>query len=182
MRRGLSCLSRLATRLALAPTRLTLALLLVMGVAGCGFQLRGPTTMPFASIYLGFPPTTTVRPELVRALKLAPTLVVASTPDKAEARLEVLQEVREKEILAFSSAGTPREYEIRLRFRWRLLDAQADEWIEPNEIILRRTITTTDAQLAAKPQEEVILYRDMINDLVTQLVRRLAAAPKAAGS
>jgi len=51
-----------------------------------------------------------------------------------------------------------------------------------NEIFLRRELAFDDTQLLAKQQEEVLLYRDMQNDLVQQLMRRLAAAkmPEAA--
>ena len=143
---------------------------------GCGFQLRGATTMPFRTLFVSYPGHSSVAPELLHALRRVPDLKLVTNPREAEARLEVLGESRQKEIIAFSPSGQPREYEIRLLFGWRLLDDQADEWIPTTNMVLRRTVTTTDAQLAAKPLEEAILYRDMVGDLVGQLMRRLAAA------
>ena len=39
-----------------------------------------------------------------------------------------------------------------------------------------RDITFNDSQVLAKEQEEALLYRDMLSDLVTQIMRRLQAA------
>jgi LPS-assembly lipoprotein len=151
-------------------------------LAGCGFQLRGAYEMPFRRLYTGFPPASTMGAEFKRALRAAGDVVVVDKPAEADARLDVLAELREKEILAFSSTGRPREYQIRLRFRFRLLDAKGEEWIEPTELLLRRDISTTDAQLTAKAQEEVLLYREMQTDAVQQLMRRLVAAPRRQGA
>ena len=93
----------------------------------------------------------------------------------AEAVLD-LQEVREREVLAFSSTGRPREYQLRTRLRFRLHDNRGREFIPWSEIALRREITLTDLQIVSRADEEALLFRDMQNDAVQQLVRRLAAA------
>ncbi len=134
--------------------------------------------MPFDTLYLSLPSSSPMGAEFRRAMQAVSTTRIVDKPEQAQARLMVLAEAREKEILAFSSTGRPREYQLRLRVQFRLLDAQADEWIPVSEITLRREVTTTDAQLAAKAQEEVLLYRDMQTDMVQQLLRRLAAAPR----
>ncbi|MFT4100313.1 MAG: LPS assembly lipoprotein LptE [Burkholderiaceae bacterium] len=144
--------------------------------AGCGFHLRGSTPMPFKTLYLPAG-NTSMAADLRRAFANTNTRLVDS-PKDAEARLETLLDTKEKEILAFSSTGTPREYQLRLRYRFRLIDSQEDEWIGPTEIVLRRSVTTSDAQLLAKQQEDVILFQEMQSDLVQQLLRRLAAAKR----
>lgn len=149
--------------------------LLACALPGCGFQLRGNYRMPFRTLWAAFPAGSGVEPEFNAAMRFVEGTQLVKPPAKHEARLDVLQELREKEITAFSSTGRPREYEIRLRFRFRVLDEQSDEWIPPSEILLRRTITATDATLVAKGQEEAFLYRDMTADLVQQLMWRLSA-------
>jgi LPS-assembly lipoprotein len=131
--------------------------------------------MTFKTLWVSFPAGSSVEPEFVTAIGYLPDVTLVQPPTPADAHLEVLQEAREKEIVAFSSTGRPREFELRLRFRFRVLDEQADEWVPTTEILLRRTVTSTDAQLGAKAQEEVFLYRDMTSDLVQQLMWRLAA-------
>lgn len=142
--------------------------------AGCGFHLRGSIPMPFNTLYLPAG-NTSMAADLRRAFANTNARLV-DKPADAEARFETLLDTKEKEILAFSSTGTPREYQLRLRYRFRLIDAQQDEWIEPTEIVLRRSVTTSDAQLLAKQQEDVILFQEMQSDLVQQLLRRLSAA------
>ncbi|MHB9102575.1 MAG: LPS-assembly lipoprotein LptE, partial [Sulfuricella sp.] len=43
-------------------------------------------------------------------------------------------------------------------------------------IEMRRAMLYDDALVLAKEQEEALLYRDMQNDVLSQLMRRLAAA------
>jgi LPS-assembly lipoprotein len=46
--------------------------------------------------------------------------------------------------------------------------------IAPNEISLSRDITYDDSNVLAKDLEEDLLWRDMNNDLVNQIMRRLS--------
>ena len=46
----------------------------------------------------------------------------------------------------------------------------------PSRIILRRELTFSDDQVLSMEAEELLLWRDIQNDLVQQLMRRLAAA------
>lgn len=146
--------------------------------AGCGFKLRGTMDLPFDTLYTNFPANSLTGAEFRRSVRAMASVRLVEKPEEAQARLLVLSELREREIVAFSSTGRPREYQLRLRLAYRLLDAKADEWLPATELLLRRDITTTDSQLAAKQQEEVMLYRDMQTDAVQQLLRRLASAPR----
>jgi len=107
---------------------------------------------------------------------------LTETPADAEVRLEVLADIKDKLILALNTQGRVREYQLRQRFVFRLVSKSGQEVMPSNEIFLRRELAFDDTQLLAKQQEEVLLYRDMQNDLVQQLMRRLAAAkmPEAA--
>lgn len=143
--------------------------------AGCGFKLRGPQKLAFETLYAGFPPGSPLGADFRRQARSSANVELVDRPDAAQARLQVLSELREKEIVSFSSTGRPREYQLRLRFAFRLVDTKGVELIAPTELVLRRDITTTDAQLVAKEQEEQLLYREMQSDMIDQLFRRLAA-------
>ena len=144
-------------------------------LGGCGFQLRGAAQLPFRTLYTNFPANSALGAEFKRTIRQQGDVKLVDVPDQAEARLDVDPEVREREIVAFSSTGRPREYQIRLRLRYRVLSGKGNPLTEPTDIALRRDITTTDSQLVAKQQEEVLLYREMQSDMVQQLIRRLAA-------
>ena len=145
-------------------------------VAGCGFKLRGARQMPFESIYLGMSPYLELTAAIRRQLRANGDTVITDKAEDAHVRLEVLADRKEKVILALNTQGRVREYQLRHRFSFRLVDKNGQEIIAPNEILLRRDLAFDDTQLLAKEQEEILLYRDMLNDLVQQLLRRLSAA------
>ncbi len=147
-------------------------------LAGCGFRLRRSAALPFRTLYTGFAPTSAIGAEFRRLVRVAEDTELVDDPKKAEARLEVLREQREREVVAFSTTGRPREYQLRLRFVFRVVDAQSRELLPSTELVLSRDITSTDIEVVAKQQEEELLFRDMQSDLVQQLLRRLAAIPR----
>ncbi|HRO58590.1 MAG TPA: LPS assembly lipoprotein LptE, partial [Burkholderiaceae bacterium] len=81
---------------------------------------------------------------------------------------------------AFSSTGRAREYQLRLRFVFRVVGAKGEVLLPPTELVLSRDITSSDVEIVAKQQEEELLYREMEADLVQQLLRRLGAIDRPA--
>jgi LPS-assembly lipoprotein len=159
------------------PARRLLLAALAALPAGCGFQLRGSAQLPFETLHASFPPNSPTGAEFRRLLRVQGGTRLVDRPADAQARLDILEERREKEIVGFSSSGRPREYQLRLILRYRLLDARSGAELAADGLItLRREITTTDTQIVAKEQEEALLYREMQGDMVQQLLRRLAAA------
>jgi LPS-assembly lipoprotein len=153
---------------------------------GCGFRLRGSVGLPFQSIYVDAPRASGVAAELSRQLVALQESQGGTrlVPKAAEAQviLRVINEAREKEVLGFSTSGAQRDYQVRLRFRYEVLDAKkplgkelGERIGEPIELVLRRDVTTIDSQLTAKQEEDVLLYREMQSDIVQQVLTRLAA-------
>ena len=92
----------------------------------------------------------------------------------AEAVFEQLQDTRVKTILSVNAQGRVREYRLQLDYRFRVVNAKGQELVGPNEINLSRDITYDDSTVLAKDLEEGLLWRDMSNDLVNQIIRRLS--------
>ena len=158
------------------------ALLLVAVLAGCGFQLRGSgdsCSLPFQSIYLGFPETSALGTALKRFLRAGDTVTIETDAAKADALFDVLSENRGKSILSLNSLGRVREYLLTYTLVFRVRDAKGNELLGPTEITLRRSIAFDEGQVLAKESEEALLYRDMQADLVQQIMRRLAAIKQA---
>ena len=149
-------------------------------LGGCGFRLRRSAALPFRTLYAGFAPTSAIGAEFRRLVRVAEDTELVDDPKKAEARLEVLLEQREREIVAFSSTGRAREYQLRLRFAFRVVDVQGRVLLPPTELLLTRDIASSDIEIVSKQQEEELLYREMESDLVQQLLRRLAAIDRPA--
>ena len=159
-----------------ARLRLLAALPLAAALAGCGFRLRGERTLPFESIYLGFPPNSPLGAELARSIRAGTPTRVVTDPARAQAILEVLGEAREREVLAINAQGRTREYQLRLRFAFRVHDGRGGEYVAPSTVAIQRDIAFNEAQVLAREAEEAVLFREMSADLVQQVLRRLAAA------
>jgi LPS-assembly lipoprotein len=97
--------------------------------------------------------------------------------EKAQVIYEPTLNVREKVILGRTSTGAIREYQLRLRYRFRLRTQGGKELISDTdaEIFLTRDINFNETGALSKESEEALLYRDMENDLIQQILRRLAA-------
>ena len=158
------------------PFRLILALALAAVVAGCGFQLRGTlsSNLPYKTLFIALPETADVRVWMQRYIKATGTTTVVDSAKDAEATFQQLQDSRLKTILSVNAQGRVREYRLQLDYKFRLVDAKGRELVGPNEINLSRDITYDDSTVLAKDLEESLLWRDMNNDLVNQIMRRLS--------
>lgn len=147
-------------------------------LAGCGFELRKPPSFAFQSIYLLVPPMSQLGLELQRSLAATGSVQLITDQrqiERADLVLEVLQELREKVVLGRTSTGAVREYQLRLRLRFRVRNRQGIERIPDTEMVQQRDISYSESAALAKEAEEDLLYRNMQSDLVRQILRRLAA-------
>ena len=85
-----------------------------------------------------------------------------------------MQDSRIKTILTVNTQGRVTEYRLQLNYSFRVVDAKGRELVGANEIGLSRDITYSDSNVLAKDLEEGLLWRDMNNDLVNQIMRRLS--------
>jgi LPS-assembly lipoprotein len=150
----------------------------VASLSGCGFALRKAPVFAFKTLYTGLPETSVLGTELKRSLESNRDVRVISDPariNEADVILDVLSDQREKTVVAVNAAGQVREFQLRVRFSFRLRTPQGKELIAPTELLLSRDISFTESAVLAKEAEEALLYRDMQSDIVQQVLRRLAA-------
>ena len=88
---------------------------------GCGFQLRGGSAsrLPFGKLYTTFSANSPIGIEFKRSLRSIGGTEVVETPTSAQAWLEVLGEVRDRQVLGFSRTGSAREYQLSRSARSR---------------------------------------------------------------
>ena len=152
------------------------ALPLTAALAGCGFKLRGKQTFAFQSIAVTPERGGAVASELVRYLGDIVRPVAPPAGGVApEVILDILQELREKIVVGVNASGLVREYQLRIKLKFRLRTPQGRELIEDSEIYQQRDISFNESAVLAKEAEEGLPYRDMQSDIVQQLLRRLAA-------
>ena len=170
-----------SSQVSLLGRRAALALGLTVLLSACGFHLRGSNgsfMLPFATMYIGLPETSPLAIGLKRYIRAIGSTEVVDTKDGADAVLEVLSDPernRTKTILSLNKNGRVQEYQLGYSINFRVLDKAGNQLLAPTTISLVRPITFDESQVLAKETEEAALYRDMRNDLVQQIMRRLAA-------
>jgi LPS-assembly lipoprotein len=144
-------------------------------LSACGFALRGAVNFPFASIFISYPDGTPLSYEIKRSLVANGATRIATKAKDADVVLEILGESRDKKIVAINGQGRVRAYTLSYGTSFRVINAVGKEFIAPTAIRFERPMTYTEAAALAKENEEAMLYRDMQNDAVRQMMRRLAA-------
>jgi LPS-assembly lipoprotein len=144
-------------------------------VAGCGFKLREAPTFAFHKVYLNVAAASPLAREIRRGITSSGTVAIVDNPTTADVILDVLNEQRQKVVVGLTAVGQVTEFELRLRFRFKLRTPQGRELIPDTEILETRDISFNETAALAKEPEEQLLYRDMQDDIVVQLMRRLSA-------
>jgi LPS-assembly lipoprotein len=144
-------------------------------VSGCGFQLRQAPHFAFQTIYINGSAGSALVQDIRRGISKAKDIAIVADPTAAQVVLDVLLDRREKVVVGLNASGEVREFQLRTRFQFRLRTPQGKELIPLVELVQQRDISFTETTALAEEQGEVLLYRDMQQDIVQQLMRRLAA-------
>lgn len=147
-----------------------------LGLSACGFKLRSAQTFAFQTLAVTPETNGLVAADLIRYFgKAVVPLVPTRGTEPPQVIVDILQEVREKTVVGVNASGQVREFQLRIRIRFRMRTPDGRELIAPTEIAQQRDISFNESAVLAKEAEEVLLFRDMQADLLQQLLRRLAA-------
>lgn len=148
-----------------------LLLISLAALAGCGFKLRGHSALPFTNAYVEARPNSLLAGPLRQSLAASGKL----SSSKIESAVIILLsgEAREKNVLSLSGTGKVREYRLIHRVTVSAMDAANRELLAPSLIRLSRDFSYDDQQIMAKEAEETMLHREMEQDILRQILRRL---------
>jgi len=155
-----------------------LLLLLAFGLSACGFQLRGTYNLPWETLHVGLPENSELYFQIKRGIEAGTLTKIVPDAKQASASLVILRNEQNKSILSLSGKGLVREFQLTRIFMYRVQDASGKELLPASQIILQRDMTFDDERIFAKEAEEVMIWREMQQDLVQQLLRRLAASSR----
>lgn len=150
--------------------------LIVASLSACGFHLRGPSDIPFKSVYIQGN-TLTISKDLKKYLNTNEIKILPSA-ENAELLIDLLGEENEKRILSLAGTGTVNEYELYYRISYRTKVSNQPLWSQAITIESRRDLTYSDATLLSKQTEERKLNENMQQEVVNRLIRRLSALKK----
>ncbi len=156
--------------------RALLVFTLITSLAACGFHMRGVTDVAFNNVFIQGN-TLVISKNLKKALNTSGVKVLDSASE-AELLLEMVGEESEKRILSLAGTGTVNEFELFYRVHYRTKAADAATWSPVQTVESRRDFTYSDANLLAKQDEEKRLNDNMHSDVISGIMRRLAALKK----
>lgn len=145
-------------------------------LTACGFQLRSAYALPFDTLHIALPANSELYAQLKRNVEAASQTRIVADAKSAQAILTITNDVADKTVLTLSSTGRVTEYQLTRSFAFRVHDSANRDLLPPGRIAISRHIGFSDVQVLAKEAEEAQLRRDMQDDLVQQLLRRLASA------
>ena len=156
----------------------SLALLGSASLAGCGFKFQTrQQSLSFKRVLILNESINPVTQGLSQQLQeqLTSLYGVQMVAQRADAQLVIrLQKSRlETVAVGFSSAGRPRELEVRASLYARLENAVGD-LVQPAALLeLRRTYSVNDSEVLAAAESERFQIESITRDLQQQLLRRL---------
>jgi LPS-assembly lipoprotein len=156
--------------------RASLAAVLALLVAGCGFHLQGAGTLPpaMARTYID-----TNRPHSEFLETLTDVLrqrgaEVLDAPADGAAVLDIVADDTGQRVLSVSARNIPREYEVFYAVTFSLR-AGAESLIDNESMAVTRAYTYDETQVLAKAAEEEILREALAADLARRVMQRIQA-------
>jgi LPS-assembly lipoprotein len=151
--------------------------LLLLAIAGCGFQLRGAVPLP-DSMKLMYVQGLNVQQGLGLTLKRGLQqngVQVVDNYEKDSAVLTVLENKFERRILSVGNNAKVSEYELYGVLKFKITDGQGKLLIEPQQLEAIRNYQFDQTQVLSSDGEEAILSEQLNEQLVQSLLRRLSA-------
>lgn len=163
------------------PARQTAACLfaagLALGLASCGFQLRGAAELPpaMATTMIRIDdPTTAFARNLSRRLEANGVRVTGDAAD-AGAILDIPIARIRREAVSISGAARVREYRLNFDVAFRLVTPDGATLLDRQELTLARDYSFDEQEILASTREEEFLRDELYRAMVDQVIRRLEA-------
>lgn len=153
-----------------------LCLILGLALTGCGFQLRGASSVPKAIQPLAFQCATPVPDVLCRAVKTQLSLADASTADASDAKTVLkLSDFREdRRANAVTAQAAAAEYTLRQSIGVEVLSANGTPLLATERVTSAETYRYDETNVLAKEQEEDTLQNELAERLAQQVLFLLA--------
>lgn len=147
--------------------------------SGCGFQLRGPATLPSAlnETYIdsqrppGSPPSP-LQAVLQRRLR-ANGVQVVEQPTENSARLILLSTTPDQRLISTDAIGDTREYELSYRVNYTLIAADGQRLQPPTAITAIRNVVYRETEVLGSFETTDIVNRELRDEVAATLLWQL---------
>jgi len=150
--------------------------MLTLLLTGCGFQLRGTTTVPpeMSQTFISTLDRHSVFYRKLRAELQQAGVVIVDSPVDATAVFSILVDVTDQRVISVSARNVPREYEIYYTINYELNTSEAT-LLEERTQTLTRDYTFDETLVLGKAKEEEVLRDAIADDLVRIVLIQLSS-------
>jgi LPS-assembly lipoprotein len=156
-------------------SRTTIAVLVLLVAAGCGFQLQGATRYPaeLAAVYLDLPDRNSDLAFQLRRTLEAADVRLAGDAAEATATVRIVNENFGRRVKSVSAQNRPTEYEVYYTVEYQVVTPERT--LVPREPIARtRIFPYSEREILGKQQEEEMLRESLAREIAGVITRRLA--------
>lgn len=164
------------------PTRRSILRLIALapcaGLVACGYRVRGMVDLPFKAVAITGNPSPPLRTDLTNAILTGTDVRVAVNPKDADLILDISNEINNREILAYNSAGQVSAYRLTIRVTFRSYDLSGSEIVPDSDIYITRDMDFSNSTVLATDAQQAAFLTQMRKDLALQILRRVSAAAR----
>lgn len=152
--------------------------LLLVGMSGCGFQLRGSeggSALPEAwqSMHLETPSPNSELSRVVRT-RFTASGIRWLPANEAAYRLELGNERFTQRNLSINAQARAAEFELTLRANFSIRDREGKLLLQPDDAIITKQMENDPRNVVGKAEEIRILRDEMRTELAQQIMRRIS--------
>lgn len=154
---------------------IVLALQMVL-ITGCGFQMRGATSVP-TEMSRTFIETTDRHSLFYRRLRdnfRSAGIELVESPLDASATFSIISDITGQRVLSVSARNVPREFEVFYTVMYSL-KTEKESLLDPRSQTLIRDYTWNETQVLGKEKEEQLMREAIVEDLVRTILIQLSA-------
>jgi LPS-assembly lipoprotein len=151
-------------------------LLLLLGLSGCGFHLRGEVSAPeeLMPVYVQAETDSGVAQDLRETLTDG-GIQLAQAPEQAKSQIRLFKERSSTRVLAVDGQGKVLERELIYQLEFDVLDSTGAEWVPRQRVVVTRAQVNPDVEVLGKQQEALLLRQDMEQELSGRILTRIRA-------
>jgi LPS-assembly lipoprotein len=150
----------------------------LLSLSACGFALRKPPRLAVQRLHVDANAQSPLGQAVIRYLRGIDDLEVttdARARASAQAVLILAPELPIKRIESRTASGAVREFTLELSVSFRMVNAKGIELLPNTTLSQRRNISFEETAVLSKESEEQLLFAEMREDLIQQLLRRVAS-------
>jgi LPS-assembly lipoprotein len=153
------------------------AALLVVAVAGCGFQLRGSASLPpeMTTTWLQVQDRSSPFVRELELLLRANGVTLADGPGADIAELRIRRERISRRALSIAGDARVREFELVFDLEFELKGPGGEPLLRPETLRLERDFQFDEQEILGAANEEELLREDLSRSMAQTLIRRLEA-------